>query len=90
VGTCTGRCSDAHHVIGPEQHVVTYVVVPVRVRCEASCEEVMRIEWGDDGEPGIWGDTYVLADDDGRWTFDPLAQQAAVRYIRDLLGRVPF
>jgi len=50
----------------------------------------MGIDWTDDGEPGIWGDTWVEAGDDGYWMFDPLAQQAAFRHIKALLDSVPF
>ena len=73
----------------PETIVTTYVVVPIRVWCLSSCEGVLDIDWSDDGEPGVWGDTYD-ATGDGTWTFDPLAQQAALKYVRDLLSRVAF
>ena len=71
---------------------VTYLTVPVVVRCPDACEDVVGIDWTDDGEAGIWGDTWIPTDDfgEGRWVFDPLAQQAASRYLLDLLSRVAF
>lgn len=75
---------------GPVEMRVTYIVVPVIVRCPEACEEVVGIDWTDDGEPGVWGDTWLPDDGHGDWVFDPLAQQAAVRYLRGLLSRVAF
>ena len=75
---------------GPETHRVTYVNVAVRVRCPHVCDDVMSIEWGDVGEPGPWGDTWVEDGDDGYWLFDPYAQAAAYAHLRNLISNTRF
>ena len=75
---------------GPETHRITYVVVPVLVRCPELCDDPIRIAYGDDGDPGAWGDTWVQDGDEGYWEFNPWAQQAGSEFVAEKLRNTAF
>jgi len=60
----------------------TYVIVAVTF-----WDGYPEIDLGDDGQPGLWGDTYVYDEDleEGEWVFDAKAQAIASEYVENLL-----
>jgi len=64
----------------------SYVIVPVKFW---DGDPQPELDLGDDGQPGLWGDTYVYDEEleEGDWVFDGEAQVIASEYVEQLLRR---
>jgi len=67
----------------------TYVTVPVHFHEEADGSLRLSIDMGDDGTPGLWGDTYVYDhdEDEGEWSIDRDAQMVGSELVGSVLKR---
>ncbi len=63
---------------------VTYIVVPVA----QDKEGWWHIDMNDDGEPGPWGDTYTVDENEkDEWVHDPDAQALAYHLVNNLVAK---